>query len=369
MLDGLWTTCIASIWTVQACWTDGPDHWEPWLDEIANNRTISLSLAQARLLAGITVAITGQDLRRGSAKDLKAIRRKAADIGVSDTKVATSLGHTWKSLYKGTTDLYLGPTGREYWSSRLKDAIGERFELNTAIVPYKKWRRSKDEITSKCDETGLESTDALARRQASAQIDKEKLEEWRTRANDSAWGPDLSSAYNPPIMDLPINSNSPIPNLSSDSKLPIRSLPVHMSEQDDTDDRIPVIGILTTVRSLAVTGTLAIPFSIRTLLDPQLLSLGQDIENLITMGSDTSSEEIERLLVDPVVSSLIVDRNDDHATFIKRFAQLNVIRNSYYQHTVPRKTLSTHQRLQQRRANLVSSSLFTYVSQMQLYDD
>lgn len=158
------------------------------LDEPANNKRITLNLAQGGILAGFIASLAGHDMPRGWGKDMKAVKRKITHAELPDPEVAATLGHSRISLHKGVTDEYLGPSGKEHSSRRVEDALaGERFELDTCDTKFKRRKLSKEGILSLCDQQGLDSTSPRSRKRVSEQKFKEKLEDWGTRGEESSW--------------------------------------------------------------------------------------------------------------------------------------------------------------------------------------
>lgn len=51
-------------------------------------------------------------------------------------KQSSSLDHSRETLHRGITDQYSGPSGKEYWSRRVQEAVGPRFELETSDAPW-----------------------------------------------------------------------------------------------------------------------------------------------------------------------------------------------------------------------------------------
>ena len=144
------------------------------LDDPANNNRVTLTLAQGGRQAGFADRLNAHDLRRGAAKNLKAVKRRITDVGLPNQEISTTLGHNRVALNVGVSDTYIGQNRKEYWSRRLEDAVGEAFELQTSIVPHKKRKPSKEEVASRCDQMGLDSTNTRSRQKASLRIAQEE---------------------------------------------------------------------------------------------------------------------------------------------------------------------------------------------------
>ena len=271
------------------------------LDKPANTGRITLTLAQGGRQAGFVDSLVGHDLRRGAAKDLKVVKRKITEVGLPDQEIGATLGHDRVTFNDGVTDKYIGPNGKEYWSRRLEDAVGEAFELPTSLVPYKRRRASKEEVTSRCNQMSLDSTNKRSRRKATERIAQEELEEWTKKAKESAWSLDESSGSTS-HSNLP----GPVPSISDEDVLARQE---REDKEDENSDDIPI--------------------------DPELLALGQTMNSLIT-GSDAPSQDAERLLMDPLPSATsLTSAEDNHGTFIERFSTLNIVSSARFRHQAP----------------------------------
>ena len=64
-------------------------------------------------------SIGGHDLRRGAAQEIANLEHKPA--GVANAAVASSSGHSRRSLANGVTDTYVGPNSTDFWEARVAD--------------------------------------------------------------------------------------------------------------------------------------------------------------------------------------------------------------------------------------------------------
>ena len=148
------------------------------LEKPATVDSLRIVVIAAGKLAGILGKITAHDLRNGAVWDATHSKVRATDEPT--LAVARSVGHTYKALHTGVTDLYAGSSSHDFYSSRiLETPEAPTFGLQTAAAGYKKiLRLDTPTVTDSCLEQNLDPSSEINRRQVRAKHKKEQFGLW-----------------------------------------------------------------------------------------------------------------------------------------------------------------------------------------------
>ncbi|KAK4979462.1 hypothetical protein LTR28_004529 [Elasticomyces elasticus] len=158
-----------------------PSIKRPFLDfsTPAATQQVVDTIKAAGLLAGILEPLVSHDIRAGAARDVSKLASGLIK-GSANEDVAKAMGHHRSSLFRGTTDDYVGGIESAVNTLIATDAKIDRFAPAIAPEGYLDRSLSTAEITKYCEENGLDPSVKKNRHRAGRALRKDDQDQWIT---------------------------------------------------------------------------------------------------------------------------------------------------------------------------------------------